>query len=344
MLMASKAFSIILPTYSGADTIGDTLSSIANQTKVIDFELIIIQDGPQPAVEASVRQALKNNKLNEFANYKVLPKNIGRFEARFTGAKLAKTRQLLFIDDRVELSPDFFKKLVKLNKPAMMGNVIEKIDQSTNLISETLYRIRRLVYGSKSGSDFKDYYIDKANFESSPKGTASLYVNKQLFIEACESIIATKVGIDSRYFNDDTGLIRYIVDHGQPIYRSSSIKIYYLPRKSFLEAFWHLYNRGPLFVDYYLRPGSKFFPLLMIIYLTLWITLILAFWEPKVILGLLIIGLSIDLWATLKLSHKPRTITKTMIGLPLVLSIFTLGVIKGSLIKLGVSARRKRDA
>lgn len=334
--MAGKSFSVVIPTYSGQETVAMTLKSIVEQSSAhLDYELIIIQDGPNQKLEQVVRGSLETLDFGRTrVKYHILTNNYGRFRARIEGAKLAKNKYLLFIDDRVAIAPDFFPKLTKIRADLMIGSAIEVNEGSTNLISDTLYFLRRWAYGSKSGDKFKDYYIDQTNFESSPKGTASLFVNKQLFLKACEQLAKQRVGTASRFFNEDTGLMRVMINDGHKILRTSQLKIYYYPRTGFKEAAVHLYSRGPRFVDYYMNPRSKFFPILVSCYLSLAVAVLLLIIGRRYV-GHTILALAVfDIVVAVSLGRQPRHIIELIFGLPLVILLFIAGIGKGTLIKI----------
>lgn len=335
-----NGLSIILPTYTGVETIADTLQSIGSQIKEANFELVILQDGPNQDLAKAVKNALSKIDFGQTkVNYKILPKNQGRFQARLEAAKIAQNGQLLFVDDRVQLAPDFFAKLKKIKTDLLIGNVIEKTDTKTNLISSTLFFIRHQIYGSGFGADFKDYYIAEDNFESSPKGTASLFINRKLFIEVCEEAAKRKAGAANRFFNEDIGIMRALIDKGHKILRTSQLKIYYQPRTSLKEAFWHLYDRGPRFVDYYLKPRSRFFPVLAACYLFS-VAVLLVFVLVPQSMGYILLGLlTADLTAAFILGRGFKNAPKLALGLPLVALVFLAGVYRGTLIKAKIIGR-----
>lgn len=335
MVLAGKSFSVVIPTYSGQETVAMTLKSIVEQSSAhLDYELIIVQDGPNQELEQILRGSLETLDFGKTrVKYHILTSNYGRFRARIEGAKLAKNKYLLFIDDRVAIAPDFFSKLAKIRADLMIGSAIEVNEGSTNLISDTLYFLRRWAYGSKSGDKFKDYYIDQTNFESSPKGTASLYINKKLFIGACEEVARQKTGATNRFFNEDTGIMRVLIDKGHRILRTSQLKIYYQPRTSLKEAFWHLYNRGPRFVDYYTKPGSRFFPVLAVCYILSVVAPLAFLLVPQSIKYILLGLLVADLAVAFILGRGFKNVPMLVLGLPIVVLIFFAGVYRGTLIK-----------
>ena len=333
-----KKFSIIIATYSGLKTIAKTFNSLlAQQPSRTKYEVIVVIDGPNE----SIRQTVEKNRMKfteQGINFKVeqLGNNQGRFEARLVGAKLARYDQLFFLDDRVYLPDNYFKILQTIRANLAISNVSEVFSgERSNIISTSLHYVRRGIYGEKWGNQFNDYYIDSKNFEDSPKGTASLWINKSLFVKICERIRTGKSSGTKKYVNEDTRILREVVDKGHNILRTSKLSIYYKPRDDLKQAIVHLYNRGPRFVDYYMRPGTKFFPLLLSIYLFLLLLILAAALKPMLLWYLLALLIGSVLLAAIVLGKDVMGAVKLATGLPLVLLIFSAGVIKGTLFRLG---------
>lgn len=327
------AFSVIIPTYSGVDTIRYAFASIASQKAQVNYELIIVIDGPNEELNHIAQEA-----KTEFAQkgvktiVKQLEKNRGRFETRLAGAKTANADQLLFIDDRVRLGDNFFSYIMRSDEKVIMPNVIEL--ETTNPISLTVNTMRRRIWGKKWGTKFADYYIDSKNFENSPKGTTSLYVDKDTFLAACREVKKDLKQTDSKRISDDTKLLRQIVAGSTRIFRTGKLNVYYLPRNSFNEAWHHLYRRGPLFVDYYYKPSTRFFPLLVANYVALAViiatAIIMPAWLAYYVAGFVVL-IVITAAAIAKNFHEYAIV---LIGLPIAILTFSAGVIAGTFLKI----------
>lgn len=94
MANEKKKISIIIPVYKVEEYIADTIQSLLNQT-CKDFEIILVDDGsPDKSVEIA-EAILKNSGVD----YKVLSQeNSGQGIARNTGARVAETEWLMFLD------------------------------------------------------------------------------------------------------------------------------------------------------------------------------------------------------------------------------------------------------
>jgi hypothetical protein len=264
-----------------------------------------------------------------------LEQNHGRFEARIIGAEAAKYDRLLFIDDRVELAPDFFSHVggSKLSKEsAIMPNVVEA--EAANLLSATISMMRKRIWGSKASENFDDYHIDDKNFEKSPKGTTSLFINKRVFLAACDKVQKSLTPSNTSRISDDTKVLRQIVEDGTKILRTPALKVHYVPRNNFNEAWRHLFWRGPKFVDYYHRPGTRFFPLLAAVYLLVIVIIVLATLAPVWLLYLLVVSVAATVALAAVIAKNTRQFFIALVGLPLTVVTFSAGILTGTLLKI----------
>ncbi len=320
-----KKFSVVIPTYSGEEFLPSTLDSLLGQKGKHKYEVIIVIDGP---IESLKKIALEYKKIFEKRKIKFtiiqFNKNKGRFHARYEGAVKAKTPTILFADDRNIMDPNYLNAVLTSGAKVVMANVIQRDDKT--LISKTLYLLRRFIYKNQF-ENFKSYYIDESNFEKSPKGTAGLLVPRNLFIEICQEF--SKNNKDLKNSSDDTKLFRGILIRGEKIYRCCPAKIYYQSRTKFSDEVKHLYERGPKFVDYYLRPGTRFFlPLIMAmaIFIAILLTLLI---QPNLVLYAVLGIIILDLIISVLISSSLKDVPKVFIALPLIMTIFFAGVMKG---------------
>jgi len=102
-------FSIIIPSYNYAKTLGRAINSILNQGGD-DYEILIIDDGSTDNTPAIAGEYCKkfNNKIKYY-----LQENQGPATARNYGAKLSLGEYLFFLDADDEMSPNSLKFLRK---------------------------------------------------------------------------------------------------------------------------------------------------------------------------------------------------------------------------------------
>lgn len=327
-MRTTRDFSVIIATYSGVESIDGLFDSLLAQDPITQkYEVIVVVDGPNPKLRLKVKEAEERFKTTgldfRVINHKV---NKGRFEARLAGALAAKYKFLLVVDDRVVLPKDYFMKMTGSTQSAIMPDVVEK--SSPNYISLTLNKLRGLVYGGKWGQDFEPFYINKHNFDNSPKGTTSLWVDKQAFIEACRKV--GRRGQMTKNISDDTKILRNIIDSGLDIYKTSKIRIIYQPRSSSVEELNHIFHRAPKFIDYYFRIGTRYFWPLLIFYLLIIPFIVVAAVFPVVLLGVLILTIFISI----KLAGGGGNLIPVLLGLWSIGIVFCAGLVVGLLRKL----------
>ena len=324
-------FSITIPSYTGAATIDATFDALIAQAEHLqDAEVVVLLDGPNKDLEQVV-EAAKERFSDAGISYrhKALAENRGRFVARQEAANEAKADRLLFMDDRIQVGEGFFEQLFKRDDNVIIPNVLET--SQPNAISRLNYLIRLRVYGKKKwGEDFESFDITAENFESSAKGTGCLWVPKKLFLDICKEMGKGLSREELKRVSDDTRLLRMIVDSGESIRRESAMKVYYSPRSEYGAELHHLYKRGIFFVDHYIKPGTRFFPFLMAMPIVLLVALAVVVVAGMSILawiGLGILGLLALL--TLFLARRVSDVIVVIVHLPITLSVFCAGVVRG---------------
>lgn len=319
-----------MPTYTGADHISDSLGSVISQNNIkkFNFEVIVVIDGPNRRLREIVKEQKKNFESIGI-KFQIIQhsKNMGRFEARLRGAKAATNDYLLFLDDRNMVAKDYFEMILKSGRDAVIPNVLE--ENHPNFVSRTLYAVRKKLYSGKWGGDFKSYDIDLNNFEASSKGTAGFWIKKRVFINACNLI---NNGARMDIASDDTKILKSIVDGGSVIYKSSEARIFYEPRKKSIEELKHIFHRGPLFIDYYLRPGRRFFLPLVAYFTALPGLVLLAVFVPAALIVVISVSLVLLVLLSLYVYEKNENPLLLFFGLACILSFFLGGLVWGLVI------------
>lgn len=329
--MARNKFSVIIPTYTGEDNIEECLDSVLAQSGIgkLRFEVIIVIDGPNKKLETIIDNH-KSKFNNRSVTYRVFKfsQNKGRFAARLKGAEEAESKQLLFLDDRNILATNYFEVILKANKEALIPNVLEVAHP--HFIARVIFLLRKKAYGGKWGKDFVSYYITLDNFEKSSKGTTSFWVNKEIFIDICQAFSQQYSSL--KLINEDTKILRKIIERGTLIYRSSEAKIYYQPRQSVIEELKHIYYRGPRFIDYYFKNGTRFFKPLLIAGISPFLVVAILLLELNVLLIMLSVAVVGLLVVSLYIKENVKDIGIILVGLPLLSLSFYAGIIMGFLL------------
>jgi len=321
---------VVIPTFTGEDTIDETLNSILLQGYDHQkIEVVVVIDGPNKQIKKLVEAyKLKFNK-DDIEHYRVhqFKVNRGRFTARMEGAKLASNKTLIFVDDRVILPPTFLSRIMGHEDLVVVPTITET--GSNNSISYFMKALRCLIY-KNSG---QTYQITSKNFDASAKGTTCLRVDKELFLSSCRTMAAEYSEVELKNSSDDTRLLHLLVRSNGSILKSE-ITATYTPRFGLVSELRHTFYRGPKFVDYYFRPGTRYFKYLVLYFLLLLIIPVSAIFYPIFILSGAVLSLVMFIFLVAYMS-KPITLLPTiLVGASLTIISFGAGLIKGLVAKV----------
>lgn len=112
--------SIIIPTYSPGEYIYECLDSIVSQTlPAIDFETIIILNGPKEPFYTQLEEYIAKNATH---NFKLINTDVpGVSNARNIGLDNANGEYITFVDDDDIISPEYLKELLYASSPTCVG-------------------------------------------------------------------------------------------------------------------------------------------------------------------------------------------------------------------------------
>ena len=314
---------VIIPSYNSADVMEKCLTSLLNQkgNKAGDhFEIIVVDDGStDKTVEIAHRFPV---------TVVTLVKNQGRIVARLAGAKAATTKKILFIDTRVTLPENFLISLEEFkNKAAVIGETHSPENKYHSLFDTVFYLVRRKYYG-KNMFPLKDLelQITRENFKRAPKGTAVLFIDRELFIKLTPNRI-------DRNVNDDTLLFHNLVDRENiPLLRTKKLFFNYSQRVNLKKFIPWLFDRGTRFADFYFRPkGYLFIPFIVIIFLLFGnsIGIIVSFkYYPEFSLFLFVLPITAFIGVAIYLSENIRDLFTLLLVFPFILFVFSAGVCK----------------
>ena len=101
-------FSVIMPTYQGADTIARSIKSVQRQS-LSDWELIIVNDGSPDHTNEVVEPFLEDSRIRYFVQ-----DNKGVSAARNYGVSAASSPLLVFMDSDDEVSSNWLNDFAEL--------------------------------------------------------------------------------------------------------------------------------------------------------------------------------------------------------------------------------------
>jgi len=306
-------FSVIVPVYNGSETLDACLTALMEQDYPRErFEVIVVDDGStddtaQIAIKFGVRLIS-------------LGSNQGRIVARNTGAQAARFETLIFNDARVTPERELLAKVGKLDYEPLIPD-IRDFDDSHWGFARFFYLLRCRLYAPyyPLSKDRGDFWITTENFDRAPKGTGCFVCSRGRWI-------ANQPETSDRETSDDTRILRKIVAT-KPILRTVAASARYQQRTDFLAVIRHTFRRGPLFADYYLRPGGRYF----VLYAGLWgfilLSLLSAGLNPWC--GVLSAGLTLTALAgaTIYLSRRCSDILVVAVYLPAIVAAFGSGIL-----------------
>lgn len=103
--------SVIIVNYHTSVLIADCVKSIIEKTEGITYEVIIIDNNSEPDLETYISEFIPNPLKNKFIFIR-LPENVGFGRANNEGIKIAKGRNILFLNPDTLLVNNAFKILV----------------------------------------------------------------------------------------------------------------------------------------------------------------------------------------------------------------------------------------
>jgi glycosyltransferase involved in cell wall biosynthesis len=267
--------SVVIPAYNAAKWLPKTIpvtEKALKKTNIKKLEFLIIDDGSTDNTAEAARTIKSKIPIRV-----ITQDNGGRFKARDTGAKNAKYENLLFIDTRIFIGEEALHYLessvdlddpngcvwnshVYINKDNIYARFWEAI--AFNAWRKYFINPRKISYGIK---DFDKY----------PKGTTCFFIPKKIILKANKWFLTqTK---DVKISNDDTLLIRGIAKYHN-INVSPDFHCFYNSRSSLRQYMKHVFHRGKVFVDGFLRNDGNFYfyPLIGFIVITAVIPVLLA--------------------------------------------------------------------
>lgn len=315
--------SIITPVYNEEVNI----PRYFNALKEIDYpksdiELIFIDDCSRD----SSLEMLKSIKNNADFDIRIIEfkKNLGRAIAREEAAKIARYEQIFFLDCKCEIFPDALKVFRTKKCEVVNCNIVQK---ENHIFDKFFLLIRNKVYRKNFGKSFHDAWIAEENFDRMAKGTTAFFCDKTTFLNSQSDNKHDVRG------NDDIKLLWNIVKK-KKILATGDIKAYYNTRKSLEANIKHLFNRGHTFVDYYHRPGRRYFHLInlsLLVFTGIFVMAVKGLYLKELALSLLAINALISLYLAKKIPDF--FIAFTMF--PFVGTIFFAGVLKKVISKIG---------
>jgi GT2 family glycosyltransferase/peptidoglycan/xylan/chitin deacetylase (PgdA/CDA1 family) len=201
--------SVVIPTHMRAGLLKGTLDSLAHETEQC-FEVIVVCDGQDPET-----QRVSETYAGRFPlQWILLPKNVGKAQARNIGADAAKNELLIFLDDDTSPFPDWVFQHRCTHRClgggiALVGRVIDVYQRPPHNRTEQLLRRSRINF-------VKSY--EATISKSLPANADREYFNKFFGVNCSISRAAflDSGGFDShlRYIDEEAELGSRMYDRG----------------------------------------------------------------------------------------------------------------------------------
>ncbi len=289
-----QGLSVIIPTFNGATWLGKTIAEIQKSlesAKITKYEIVIINDGSTDNTVAVATQIAMERKLPLRV---VTQQNGGRFVARKTGTKEAIYEYLLFVDTRVFIGKKSLSYILEQHEKDSSRNVWcshVRVEKGGNIYARFWEAIAYVAW-RKYFSNPRDISYGIKDFDDYPKGTTCFFIKKTILSEANGWFVnSTK---DLKKSNDDTLLIRHIAEKNS-INVSPNFWCLYHARSSMGQYTRHVFHRGQVFVDGFLRrDGNRFYlPLNAFLILSAIVPVLVFAWPS---LALILLPLIVTLW------------------------------------------------
>jgi glycosyltransferase involved in cell wall biosynthesis len=111
--MSLLKVSILIPTLGRPDSLARTLDSILAQEAAFDFEVIVLDNGCEDAIQDLVEGMRAKHGDQTLCPYYVPVPAIGLHNARHAGARAARSEILIYVDDDVIAAPGWLQAIVQ---------------------------------------------------------------------------------------------------------------------------------------------------------------------------------------------------------------------------------------
>ena len=321
------SLSVVIPAYNAAKWLPLSVPKVAAAIKAASIskaEIIIVDDGSSDDTVT----AAESLKL-EFPVRVISQPNSGRFMARHRGVSAAQHQYVLFIDTRIFIGDKSLQYIVnRLNKDqtklVWTSHVI--IDKENNPYAR-FWEALTFIAWRKYFANPRDCSYGIKDFDHYPKGTTCFFVPRRVILEANEWFKSkTK---NTKASNDDTLLIRHIAEQYN-INLSPSFSCTYHARTSLKQYAKHVYHRGKVFVDGFLRhDGNRFFwPLVAFLILSIATLLFLLIFSHYILAFLMVLSVAwiLELATALLLGVPGKDALSLFILSPLFVLLYGAGI------------------
>ena len=334
----SKALSAIIPVYEEPVWIRTSLADLDAEIMSSPFagnaEIIVVDDGSGP----ETTEAILDTHTETPVRIVRLDENSGRLIARREGIRAAKGDLVLFIDSRISMGPGGLTFIAQATRDpdTVVWNAHVDMDDDVNPYS----RFWSLIVGEAwKGIDDNGgrHRWGADEFDTRPRGTTCFIAPREDAARAMEGV--TSLVADARRANDEVILRRLI--HVHDFNMDPAFRCEYRGRKSLKGFMRHAHHRGIVFVDGFLHPGRRFFPVLVAFFpASLAVAALALRWPRRAVKVVMAVPVVVAGLVAVRHRNARDSAVAGALVLPWLAS-FTTGVWRGLL--MIAAARGKRD-
>jgi glycosyltransferase involved in cell wall biosynthesis len=281
--------SVVIPAYNAAQWLPRSVPKVAKAIKnanVAKAEIIIVDDGSSD----DTAEVAKTIKL-PYPVRVISQPNSGRFIARKKGVEAANYDYVLFIDTRVFIGEDALRYVtdrLDAKKDTLVWTSHVIIDKKGNPYAR-FWEAITFISWRKYFANPRDCSYGIKDFDYYPKGTTCFFVPREVILEANNWFKQNTK--NAKASNDDTLLIRRIAE-SHLINLSPNFSCTYHARTNLRQYSRHVYHRGKVFVDGFLRrDGNRFFwPLVGFLVLSVSVPVYLIIFPHYIVAALVLLG------------------------------------------------------
>lgn len=330
-MITKQGITVIIPTYNGSSWLPSTLQHVEaaiKDAKLEKYEVLFVNDG---STDDTLEVIASLQKKADYPIRVVTQKNGGRFVARRTGTNEAKYPNLLFVDTRVYIGKTSLSYLISKHQADQTRNVWcshVRVDKKGNIYAR-FWETVAFVAWRKYFKQPRDISYGIAEFDDYPKGTTCFFITKSILADANQWF--EKNTKDLKTSNDDTLLLRYVAQQDS-INISPDFWCLYHARSTMKQYTKHVYHRGQVFVDGFLRnDGNRFFiPLIVFLILSIVFPIVLVLWPGLLTLVFVAFfaGLALELLTMLLIGVPSKDAVSTMFLSPVFAVYYGAGIWK----------------
>ena len=248
------ALTVVIPLFNSQDWISGTLNDVLKEVDTIEknVEIIVVNDGSTDQSLHRIQHLQTDGKIKV-----ITTSNEGRFSARATGVKQARSEYVVFIDSRVKLNPGSLKFILQ----KIQSNGLNQLWNARVSLPDGLPKVSYFWEGIEFLAWRKHYRgpqetsVKKDDLDFHPVGTTMFGAPRQWLLEVNEAISGSHQNLHS--ISDDTKLIRHLAEHADLNY-APMFSCVYQPRTTSTGFASHAFHRGTVFVDGHLRKGGRY--------------------------------------------------------------------------------------